>query len=173
MEILPHDQYLVRMHGSGRVVRRNRRHLRQVVTLPETTMIAAQPPPTPIAPLPAPHAAPTPTMVRGDTPITPADTPQPSHTPTGSSQAPAGSSQAPATATPPRILQADIGVPTPTLTPELPPSDAPIQGTDFPAAKGPAAAPALRPGAGKPRVYQPPERTSSGRKVNPIDRMNM
>ena len=173
VEILPHDQYLVRMHGSGRVVRRNRRHLRQVVTLPETTMIAAQPPPTPIAPLPAPHAAPTPTMVRGDTPITPADTPQPSHTPAGSSQAPAGSSQAPATATPPRILQADIGVPTPTLTPELPPSDAPIQGTDFPAAQGPAAAPALRPGAGKPRVYQPPERTSSGRKVNPIDRLNL
>ena len=33
IEHLPHDQYLVRMHGSGRIVRRNRRHLRQIVTL--------------------------------------------------------------------------------------------------------------------------------------------
>ena len=33
LEQLPHDQYLVRMHGSGRMVRRNRRHLREITTL--------------------------------------------------------------------------------------------------------------------------------------------
>ena len=34
-EQLPYDQYLVKMHGSGRVVRRNRRHLKSVITVPE------------------------------------------------------------------------------------------------------------------------------------------
>ena len=39
IEQLPHDQYLVRSHGSGRILRRNRRHLRLVVPL------LVQPPP--------------------------------------------------------------------------------------------------------------------------------
>ena len=33
LEQLPHDQYLVKMSGSGRILRRNRRHLRRVVAL--------------------------------------------------------------------------------------------------------------------------------------------
>ncbi len=33
LEQLPHDQYLVRIHGSGRIVQRNRRHLRHVIAL--------------------------------------------------------------------------------------------------------------------------------------------
>ena len=36
-EVLPHDQYLVKMDGSGRVVRRNRRHIRQIETLSHPT----------------------------------------------------------------------------------------------------------------------------------------
>ena len=34
IEQLPHDQYLVRSHGSGRILRRNRRHLRLAVPFP-------------------------------------------------------------------------------------------------------------------------------------------
>ena len=166
VEPLPHDQYLVRMHGSGRVVRRNRRHLRQVITLPEASRMTARPPPAPTAPHPAQHAAPTPTMVHVDTPHAPADTPHPGQTSSWSSQAPT-------TEAPPQSLPADIETPIPTLTPERPPGDAPVQGTDIPAAMGTTVAPAQQPGVRGPRVYQSPERTSSGRKVQKPDRLDL
>ena len=40
VEQLPHDQYLVRMHGSGRLVRLNRRHLQEVKSLTAYTPLS-------------------------------------------------------------------------------------------------------------------------------------
>ena len=43
LEHLPHDQYLVKMHGSGRILRRNRRHLRRSVSVPPMHQLLATP----------------------------------------------------------------------------------------------------------------------------------
>ena len=47
IEQLPYDQYLVRSHGSGRILRRNRRHLRLAVPFPTQHPICGDSPPTP------------------------------------------------------------------------------------------------------------------------------
>ena len=62
VEELPYDQYLVRTHGSGRVVRRNRRHLRQVTTVPDT-------PVSPMVPHTPPSTSPQSTDAHPTTPI--------------------------------------------------------------------------------------------------------
>ena len=109
VELLPFDQYLVRTHGSGRVVRRNRRHLRQVVTVSDAPRYPTTPPTVPptlpgtspsvthadtpipmTTQLPAPPANDLPATVStapGDSPADadempmPADTPAPNDTP--------------------------------------------------------------------------------------------
>ena len=80
IEQLPHDQYLVKTHGTGRILRRNRRHLRQNVdTSPKCSRTFSAPavPPSGGPALPAassaaetapPHSDP---MSRSPPPVTP------------------------------------------------------------------------------------------------------
>ena len=56
LEQLPHDQYLVKLYGSGRIVRRSRRHLRQVVSLHPPQRHQSPPPPTAALAKPAPQS---------------------------------------------------------------------------------------------------------------------